>query len=245
MRSPTTLPRLLSGAAVLVLALGSLAITRGSLVYFDPDEVAPFVIEKQPLAHEALWMLALRVHVVAAALALPGCLLLLSRRLLSRRPRIHRWLGRVVGTIVVLALLPAGFYLSTTATAGLPSTVGFVVSGLVMLAAMVLGVRAARARRFVEHRRYVLHVLGQMGVAVVSRAMLIALDLAGVDPSAAYIASLWLPLAGSVALVEVITRRPASAPHRRRSHEPSVAAVVDRPLLGAGPRAVDGGALGA
>ena len=38
--------RFLRPAVVLLLLLGSLAITASSLVYFDADEYAPFVLEK-------------------------------------------------------------------------------------------------------------------------------------------------------------------------------------------------------
>jgi hypothetical protein len=202
--------------AALLLALGSFAITAASLVYFG-DDLPPFLLEKLPLPLEDLWMTALRVHVVAAAVCLPGCLLLTSGFVLRRAPRLHRWLGRATAALLLLALVPSGFYLSLFAKGGLPSTLGFMLSGAIVAAAMILGVRAARARRHAEHRRLVLHVLGQLGVAVVSRAMLFAFDAAGVDEIPAYLASLWLPVVGSLALVELLTPR-----RIRRTHEAPV-----------------------
>jgi hypothetical protein len=194
-------------ALVLVaLAAGSAAITSASLVYFDED-LAPFVLEKLPLPLEDVWMLALRVHVVAAAICLPGCLLLSLGIVLRRARRFHRWVGRVTGAVVLLALVPSGLYLSWFAKGGLPSTVGFMVSGAIVAAAMVQGIRAARARRFLDHRRWVLHVLAQLSVAVTSRAMLFAFDAAAVDESLAYLVSLWVPVAGSFGLVELLSTR--------------------------------------
>jgi hypothetical protein len=213
---------------LLALALGSAAITAGSLVYFNGDEYAPFVLEKLPLAREELFIAALQVHVVAAAFALPGCLLLVSVTVLRRAPRFHRWLGRVVGTAVVFALVPSGFYLSLFAKGGLASTLGFVATGAVMLVGMVQGVRTARAKRFAEHRRWVWHVLGQMAVAVVSRAMLFAFDAAAVDESLAYLVSLWLPVVGCALVVELVTRTtPLTLPWR--NHAPPAAALVPDP----------------
>src|SRR4051812_43242204 len=89
---------------LLLLFAGSGAITFASLVYFDSEEVAPFVIEKLPLPMEDLWLFALHVHVVAAAFALPGCLALSLKTLLRRAPKLHRWLGRVTGLVVLFAL---------------------------------------------------------------------------------------------------------------------------------------------
>ena len=212
------LPRLFRGAAVLALVLGSAAISAGSLVYFG-DELAPFVLEKLPLADEELWTLALQVHVIAAALSLPGCLLL-SSRFVVRRPRLHRWLGRLVGAAVLLALVPSGLVLAGSAKGGLPSTLGFVLSGAIVLVAMIAAIRSARARRFAAHRRWVWHVLAQLSVAVSSRAMLFALDALAVDENLAYLASLWLPVVGSAALVELLvtgrSHHVAPDPHRSR-----------------------------
>lgn len=213
---------------LVALAAGSAAITAASLAYFGED-LAPFVVEKLPLPLEDVWMLALRIHVVAAAVCLPGCILL-SLGIVIRRPRLHRWLGRVTGAAVLLALVPSGLYLSLFAKGGLPSTVGFMLSGAIVAIAMVQGVRTAWARRFVEHRRCVLHVLAQLSVAVTSRAMLVAFDAAAVDETLAYLVSLWVPVVGSFALVELLCRRPRTrtrtAPSPRRIHE---APVVARP----------------
>lgn len=196
--------RFLRPMTVLILMLGSATITASSLVYFNADEYAPFVIEKLelPLPNEALYLTALQVHVIAAAFALPACLLLLSRTLMRRAPRVHRWLGRVTGSVTVLALVPAGFYLSLFAKGGVLSTAGFMLSGAIVTASMVQGVRAARAGNYVQHRRFVLHVLAQMAVAVVSRALLFAADAAAFDHDTAYLVSLWVPVLGCAAVVE-------------------------------------------
>ncbi len=192
---------------LLALLLGSGAITVGSLVYFDGDEVAPFVIEKLPLPYEALWLFALRVHVVAAMVALPGCVFLVSNLLLKRAPRLHRRLGRVTGAVALLALAPSGFYLSLFAKGGIWSTVGFMVSGGIVVGAMVRAITTARARSFTAHRRWAWHVLAQMSVAVSSRAMLFGFDAFGVDADAAYLLSLWLPVVASAAFVELLVAR--------------------------------------
>jgi uncharacterized membrane protein len=212
--------RVLRPVALLLMALGSATITAASAVYFDAQELPPFVIEKLPLAREDLYLLALKVHVVSAAFALPACALLLWNGLLRRAPRVHRWLGRVTGIAVLLALAPSGFYLSAFAKGGVLGTLGFALSGAIVVVSMVQAVRSARGRRFAAHRRHSLHVLAQLSVAVTSRAMLLGLDALAVDPDAAYLASLWLPVIGSAALVEALAPRPFRSPFTRRNHAP-------------------------
>lgn len=213
---------LLRPLVVVLLALGSAAITWSSLVYFDADEYAPFVMEKLelPELNEERYTLALQVHVIAAAVALPACLLLISRTLRRRAPRVHRWLGRITGIIVVLALAPSGFYLSLFAKAGVLSTAGFMLSGAIIVVAMVRGVRAARAGAYAEHRRFVLHVLAQMAVAVVSRAMLFVAEMAAFDRETAYLASLWIPVLGCAGVVEWL----AGPRHQSRRNHASLSA---------------------
>jgi uncharacterized membrane protein len=225
-------PRLLKPLRVLVLvalAVGSATITNASLGYFGED-LAPFVIEKLPLPLEDLWMRALQVHVVAAAFCLPACLLLSLAFVLRRAPRFHRWIGRATGIVTLCALVPSGLYLAWFAKGGAASTAGFMLSGIIVAVAMVQGVRAARARRFVEHRRFVLHVLAQLSVAVTSRAMLFAFDAAAVDEQLAYLISLWVPVIASFGLVELLSTRTRTAPSTRRTHEAPVVARHSRLL---------------
>src|SRR4030095_9023846 len=102
----------------LVLGAGSLAITLSSLVYFNPNERATFIIEKLPLPSENLYVLALRLHVLAAAFALPGFLSLTSKTLRTRFPGFHRRCGRLVGILIMGVLAPSGFYLAFFAKGG-------------------------------------------------------------------------------------------------------------------------------
>jgi threonine/homoserine/homoserine lactone efflux protein len=197
-----------AGRGFLVLMLlGSALISVMSLPYFDFETLPPFVIEKLPLRFEALWLGALRVHVAAAALSFPLCLALMTRSL-QRRVGFHRWLGRVSGGLMLCALLPSGIVLAFDAKGGPVVSAGFLLSALIIAIALILGVRAARRRDLILHGRAMRHVLGQMSVAVVSRALIVALDAIGVDPDVAYVAALWGPVLASVLVVEWQSRRP-------------------------------------
>ena len=85
------------------MMIGAALIAASSLVYFDAGAVPPFVLEKLPVRFEALWLLSLRVHVAAALPSFPLCLLLMTRAL-QRRAAWHRWLGRLAGALILLAI---------------------------------------------------------------------------------------------------------------------------------------------
>ncbi|HEX3776819.1 MAG TPA: DUF2306 domain-containing protein [Polyangiaceae bacterium] len=188
------------------MLIGSALITAMSLPYFDFGTLPPFVIEKLPLRFEALWLASLRVHVAAASLSFPLCLALTTRTL-QKRTLWHRYLGRVTGVLVLLALVPSGIVLSFDAKGGPIVSAGFLLSAAIVALAMIGGVRAARRRDLILHARAMRHVIGQMSVAVVSRAMIVGLDALGVDPKIAYVAALWGPVLASVAIVEWMARR--------------------------------------
>lgn len=177
-------------------------ITAASLAYFDFSELPPFVVEKLPVRFETLWMWSLRVHVAAAITSLPLCTILMTRAL-QRKPRVHRWLGRIAGSVVIFALVPSGVVLAFEAKGGSVVTAGFLLSAALVAWFGVRGVAAARRRDLVGHARAMRHVFAQMSVAVTSRALLLLLDRVHVDPDRAYVYALWVPVLLSAAIAEL------------------------------------------
>ena len=197
----------LPGRLFLVAMLaGSALITAYSLGYFDFETLPPFVIERMPEGFAALWLASLRVHVAAALLSFPLCLVLTTRAL-QRRAAWHRWLGRMSGVLVLFALVPSGIVLALHAKGGGVVTAGFLLSAAIVAWAMVRGILSARCGDLLSHRRAMRHVVGQMSVAVVSRAMLLGLDAVGIDPDVAYVVALWGPVLASAAIVELVSLR--------------------------------------
>jgi hypothetical protein len=194
---------------LLVLLAGSAVITAESVAYFDPETLPPFVIEKLPVRFEALWLAALKVHVASAALSFPLCLALVTRSS-QRRRVLHRWLGRLTATCILLALVPSGIVLAFDAKGGTVVSAGFLLSGAIVAASMVSGVAAARRRDLISHARAMRHVVAQMSVAVSSRALMLGLDAAGSDPELSYVVALWGPVLVSAVVAELISRRPPS-----------------------------------
>jgi len=188
------------------MVLGAAFITLSSLAYFEPGTLAPFIIEKLPVRFEALWRFSLKVHVVTALITFPVCILLMTK-MVQRRRALHRTLGRFTGILLVLALVPTGMVLAMEAKGGVWVSVGFVLSGLIVLCAVIQGVIEARRGRMVAHSRWMRHVFAQMSVAVTSRALLVALDHAGMNPDTAYVVALWVPVLGSALAAEAISGR--------------------------------------
>lgn len=189
---------------LLFLVLGWGFIVTSSLAYFDFSQVPEFMLEKMPLRFETVWLWSLRVHVTAALLSLPMCIVLMTR-FIQRRPTIHRWLGRVAGMILLALLVPSGTVLAFDAKGGRFVTAGFLLSGAIVAWCTVRGVLAARRGDLVAHRRSMAQVFAQMSVAVTSRAMLVAAGFAEFDPDRSYVVALWVPVLGSALVAYLVS----------------------------------------
>jgi uncharacterized membrane protein len=224
---------------LIVMLLGSVLITWASLSYFDFGTRPFFMIEKMPLRFESLWLASLRIHVATALVTFPLCLALMTRWV-QRHPTVHRWLGRLTGYTVLVSLVPSGVVLAFDAKGGPFASLGFLLTGAIVAAAMVLGIAAARRRDFVAHRRAMNHVVAQMSVAVTSRAMIFGFDRLGFEPELAYLVALWVPVLFSALVAELVSPRGSRSNHSferiRREISPLTVLVRVRSAVRSVPR---------
>jgi uncharacterized membrane protein len=188
-----------------LMAAGVWMMLEASASYLDLGAEHPFFLEKLPLARPKLWLAALYVHVPSALFALPACLVLLSKRIRARVPRLHRWLGRFTGGLVLLAVVPSGLYLAFFAQGGLVTTLGFWLTGLIAFVAMAKSVKSARARDFKNHRRFSTHVAAQLSVAVFSRLLLVGAEQLELYSTWVYVSALWFPVIACAVVAELLT----------------------------------------
>jgi len=162
-----------------------------------------------PLGREILANLFARpwldVHVAGAATALlVGPLQFLSwvRR---RFPALHRTLGRVY-VIGCLAGGAGGLVMAFGSTAGPIATVGFASLAVCWITANVQGWRLAVARRFDDHRAWMLRSFAMTFAAVTLRIYIVVLPMMGVAEIDAYRASAFLAWIPNLLLVELYLR---------------------------------------
>jgi uncharacterized membrane protein len=208
-----------------LMSVGVGLMLAASTSYWEMGETHPFFLEKLPLAQPRLWLGALYVHVPSALLSLPACLVLLLGWVRVRWPRLHRWLGRLTGVLVLVAVVPSGMYLALFAQGGLITTLGFWLTGSITFVAMLKSVQSARARNMKAHRRFSTHVVAQLAVAVVSRFLLIGAESAGLYEPWVYVAALWVPVVGCAVVAELLTG-PRLLPNSKGSRHETLAAAA-------------------
>jgi uncharacterized membrane protein len=190
----------------LLVAVSAVAIGLFSYRYLIPGAPAasPAVMAN---AFTRYGVLAVHAGFAATALVLGPWQFLV--RLRAARPRLHRWIGRTYAVCSLMAGA-AGLVLAFGATTGPVSTAGFGLLALAWIATTVLGWRAARARRFVEHRRWMIRSYALAFAAVTLRIYLPFTFLAPAMADDAYRAISFLCWVPNLAFAEWWLRRGAA-----------------------------------
>jgi len=147
----------------------------------------------------------LDVHIAGAATALFVGPLQFLPWLRARSRRLHRWLGRtyVVGC---LAGGVGGFIMAFGSTAGPVATAGFASLAVIWIIANVQGWRLAMARRFDEHRAWMIRSFAMTFAAVTLRLYLPLIPLFGVSFVDGYRAISFLAWIPNLILAELYIR---------------------------------------
>lgn len=158
----------------------------------------------------------LYAHVFAAAVALLIGPLQFSSRLRTRRPGLHRWLGRIYLGVGVLVGGVSGALLAWQAYGGPWSRAGFLALALAWLASGAVALLKIRRGEVDAHRRWMIRNFGLTLAAVSLRLWLPALVAGGVPMPVAYPLVAWLCwLPQSVWIEWRLARSTGTAPLRR------------------------------
>lgn len=193
-----------------------LSITGWGLAAFLSVGVALFsyryVPQVGPLAPDVMANLVARpwltVHAAGAATALLVGSFQFLPAVRRRLPRLHRWLGRVYATSCIVGGA-AGFGLAFGTTAGPVAGLGFALLGLLWIYVTAQGWMTARARRFDEHRRWMIRSFALTFAAVTLRLYLPLGAIAGLDFEQVYVATAWISWIPNLLVAELYLRRAA------------------------------------
>lgn len=187
-----------------VAAFLSVATALFSYRYLGPPEPT---LSPQILANlfARPWLL---VHVTGAATALlvGGFQFLPAVR---RRRTLHRWLGRTYATACIIGGA-GGFVMAFGTTAGPVATAGFGLLAPIWVFTTVQGWLTARARRFDEHRAWMIRSFALTFAAVTLRIYLPIGQMAGMPFETIYPLTAWISWIPNLAIAELYLRRRSS-----------------------------------
>jgi hypothetical protein len=190
-------------AAALLVCKVTLSVVSGYRDYFPPNFESDFLLGRQRYFWGA-YCWAFYVHLASGPASLLLGTILISERFRGTWPAWHRRLGRVQAANVLLLLVPSGLWMAWYAATGAIAAAGLGTLAIATGVCTVLGVKAAIARRFADHRRWMWRVYLLLCSAVVIRligglATVAAWDALWIYPLSAW-ASWLVPLAGYEAL---------------------------------------------
>lgn len=188
-------------AGYLVLLVLSVALAAYAVAMYS---IGPGSERLHPAIHANFLRhpLGIATHVFAAALALLLGPLQFSTRARRRWPALHRWTGRVYLGVAVLVGGIAGLYMSAFAFGGTPARLGFAALALAWLATGGIAYRAARARDWAAHRRWMVRNFALAFAAVTLRLYLPPAIVFGLPFETAYAAIAWLCWVPNLLLAE-------------------------------------------
>ena len=149
----------------------------------------------------------LAVHAAGAATALLVGMFQFLPAVRRARP-LHRWLGRLYATGCIVGGA-AGFVMSFGTTAGTFAGVGFGLLGVCWIYATAQAWRFARARRFEEHRRWMIRSFAMTFGAVTLRLYLPLGVALGMEFMEIYRLTAWISWIPNLIVVELWMRRKA------------------------------------
>jgi uncharacterized membrane protein len=174
--------------------------------YVPPDFGQGFLRNKEPGFYRSGYFLGFYAHIFAAPLALFCGTLQISRTLRVRWPKLHRRLGRVYVALVLCLAAPGGAIMSTRALGGASSTICFAMISLAAWWFTWKGWRAAQARQFVQHGRWMCRSYLMMCSAILLRLIDYFMQPLALDPTFSYQIAAWLSWLPALLLFEIRVR---------------------------------------
>lgn len=198
---PPPMQAVINRTASTLAALASVVVALASFRYLPA--IGPLIPQILANAFARPW---LDVHVAGAATALLVGPFNLIGGLRRRRPVLHRWIGRTyIGACLIGGV--GGLIIAFGSFAGPIATVGFGALAVCWLTANVQGWRTARARRFDDHRRWMIRSFAMTFGAVTLRLYLPLIPLLHIPFVEGYRAVSFLAWIPNLIAAEVWLRR--------------------------------------
>jgi hypothetical protein len=210
MRSQT-LNRLLTAAAVLLIAKVTLTVLIGYRDYLPPNFNADFLLGRESYFYGP-YRWAFYIHLLSGPLSLILGTILISQGFRRRFLRWHRRLGRLQVANVLLLVVPSGLWMARYAMSGAIAGTGLAFLAIATAFCCAVGWRSAVARQFGDHQLWMWRTYLLLCSAVIIRLFGGLATAFQFDPPWVYPTSVWASWLLPLAIFEA--RRLANAPQR-------------------------------
>jgi hypothetical protein len=138
------------------LAFFSFLMLRIICVYIPMQTDVAFLQLKQQYIHITEWRIAFFVHVFSSLLVLFAGFTQFSKKLLRQKPKLHRALGYIYVTNILLITGPSSLLMSFYANGGISSRIGFVTLSVLWMLFTAFALYKAITKKFAAHRVFMI-----------------------------------------------------------------------------------------
>ena len=154
------------------------------------------------------WRIAFFIHVYASMWVLFAGFTQFSKKLLKQNPRLHRTLGYIYVTDVLLITGPAGLVMGFYANGGLWSRIAFVLLAVLWIYFTAMALVKAKQKNFKAHRNYMIRSYALTLSAITLRAWKYGItNTMTIPPMDVYRVVAWLGWVGNLVVAEYLIRR--------------------------------------
>jgi uncharacterized membrane protein len=164
-----------------------------------------FLRIKQQYIHIDHWRTAFFIHVYASLWVLLAGFTQFSKWIQRNNPRLHRTMGYIYVTNVLLITGPAGLLMGFYANGGLSSRIAFVSLAILWIFFTAMALIKARQKDFKAHRRFMIRSYALTLSAITLRAWKYAItNSVELPPMDVYRVVAWLGWVGNLMMAEWI-----------------------------------------
>jgi Predicted membrane protein (DUF2306) len=178
-----------------------------TMAYIPYNTDVGFLRIKQQYIDIDHWRTAFFIHVYASMWVLFAGFTQFSKKLLRNTPRLHRTLGYIYVTNVLLITGPAGLVMGFYANGGLLSRIAFVSLAALWIFFTAMALIKAKQKKFKAHRAYMIRSYALTLSAITLRAWKYAItNTVTLPPMDVYRVVAWLGWVGNLIMAEYIIR---------------------------------------
>ncbi len=204
----------MNAALLLGLAFFTGLMASISLNYIPYNTDVGFLRIKQQYISITFWRTAFFIHVYASIWVLLAGFTQFSRQIKRKNPKLHRIMGYIYVTDVLLITGPAGLIMGFYANGGLASRMAFVMLATLWIIFTAIALVKARQKNFRAHRIFMIRSYALTLSAVTLRAWKYLItnsyhldSTLVVHPMDVYRIVAWLGWVGNLAVAELIIWR--------------------------------------
>lgn len=192
----------------ILLAYFTFLLLQITLQYIPFNDDVAFLRIKQHFINEPFYIQAFYIHVYSAIFTVLAGFTQFSKKIKSKFPKVHKYMGWLYIITIVLFAAPSGLFIGLYANGGISSQISFVLLAILWLLFTVIAMQKVIKRKYLEHRIFMIRSFSLTLSAITLRAWkYIFVALFQPKPMDVYIVVAWLGWIFNLLIAEYIIYR--------------------------------------